>query len=67
MKTRERIAERMKAWRLQDGRSVQYVATEAGISSSSWYMVEHAKLDAQISTLEKVARVMGITAAELVT
>ena len=66
MKTRERIAHRVKAWRLQDGRSVQFVATAAGISATNWYAIEQAKIDAQINTLDKVALCMGITVSQLV-
>lgn len=56
------IGERIKQARKADGRSVEVLATEAGISRAYWHDVEaeHVRHALPEETLRKIEKVLGV-------
>lgn len=57
----ERIPEKIKEARLKDGRSVQVLATYAGLSSAYWYAIEQGKRDVvSEEVIRKIEEILNI-------
>jgi transcriptional regulator with XRE-family HTH domain len=62
----ERMAEKLKALRERRGLSQEELAKRAGISRTYLARLETARQDPRLSTLEKLAKALKVTVAELV-
>ena len=56
----------LKAIRLQKRLSVRALATRAGMSYTFASNVENGKADPSLSTLRRLAKVLGVTVSELI-
>jgi transcriptional regulator with XRE-family HTH domain len=65
MAPRERMATRIKALREQRGLTQHQLAEKAGIGRSYLARLETARQDPTLSTLEKIAKALGVKVAEL--
>jgi transcriptional regulator with XRE-family HTH domain len=55
----------IQAWRLSRGRSVESLAEQAGLSVSALEAIESEDADPPVSTLERLARALGVPASWL--
>jgi DNA-binding XRE family transcriptional regulator len=61
----QRTADRVRALRLQRGMTVQALADAAGMARPNLSRIEHGKHNPSLDTLERIAKALGMTVAEL--
>jgi transcriptional regulator with XRE-family HTH domain len=66
MTLREHVAARIKALRQRRGMTQEELAEKAGIGRSYLARLETARQDPTLSTLEKLAKALGVKVAKLV-
>lgn len=66
MAPRERMATRIKALREQRGMTQEQLAEKAGVSRTYLARLETARQDPTLSTLEKLAKALGVKATRLI-
>ncbi|MGL5941894.1 MAG: helix-turn-helix domain-containing protein [Waterburya sp.] len=55
------LPQKIKQARIKDGRSVQLLATMAGISSAYWYQLETDKREwVSVEIIKKIEEVLGV-------
>lgn len=65
LRERRAIGDRIRVTRLRQNRTQESVFLAAGLARSSYQEVEAGVADAKISTLLKVARVLGVHVSDL--
>ncbi len=54
------LAEKIKAARLHDSRSITRICAEVGMTTSNWYRIESGKQSIPLETLQKIESVLGV-------
>lgn len=60
------VGQNVKAIRLQRGLTQERLAVYAGLTRETIRVIEHGKHSPSVSTLSKIARVLGVSVADLV-
>ncbi|GAA3121532.1 helix-turn-helix domain-containing protein [Streptomyces echinatus] len=62
---RQAIGDRIRVRRLRDNRTQESIFLAAGLSRSAYQEVESGAADARVSTLLKIAKVLGVHVTDL--
>lgn len=65
LQERRAIGDRIRVTRIRQNRTQEHVFLAAGLARSSYQEVEAGTADAKISTLLKIARVLGVHVSDL--